>query len=87
MKIKWHFLNEPFSDFSDLPAFAPKSAWKPPKGHPNLEVFLSQVEYHLFKAIERPLGYSNFSKEGWDAIRSLADDRNIMIKRAVKDLV
>ena len=84
MRIKWHFRNEPTSDFSNIPAFAPKSAWKPPKGHPNLEVFLSQVESDLFKAIERPIGYSNLSKEEWDAIRPLADDRNIVIKRADK---
>ena len=63
MRIKWHFWNEPTSDFSNIPAFVPISAWKPPKGHPNLEVFLSQVESDLFKAIERPLGYSNLSKE------------------------
>ena len=43
MRIKSHFRNESTSDFSNIPAFAPKSAWKPPKDHPNLEVFLSQV--------------------------------------------
>ena len=69
MRIKLHFWNETTPDFSNIPAFAPKSAWKPPKGHPNLEVFLSQVESDLFKAIERPAGYSNLSKEEWDAIR------------------
>ena len=84
MRIKWHFRSEPTSDFSNIPTFAPKSAWKPPKGHPNLEVFLSQVESDLFKAIERPIGYSNLSKEEWDAIRLLVDDRNIVIKRADK---
>ena len=82
MRTKWHFRNEPTSDFSNIPAFTPKSAWKPPKGHRNLEVFLSQVESDLFKANERPLGYSNLSKEEWDATRSLADDRNIVKKRA-----
>ena len=49
-----------------------------------MEVFLSQVESDLFKAIERSLGYSNLSKEEWDAISSLADDRNVVIKRADK---
>ena len=84
MRIKWHFQNEPSSDFSNIPAFAPKSVWKTPKGHPNLEVFLIQVESGLFKAIERPLEYSNLSREEWDAIKSLTDDRNIVIKRADK---
>ena len=50
-----------------------------------MEVFLSQVESDLCKAIERPLGYSNMSKEEWDAIRSLTDNRNIVIKRADKE--
>ena len=49
-----------------------------------MEVVLSQVESDLFKAIERSLGYFNLSKEEWDAIRSLADDRNVVIKRADK---
>ena len=84
MRIKWHFRNEPTLDFSNIPAFAPKSAWKPPKGHPNLEILLCQVESDLFKAIERQLGYSNLSKEEWDGIRSLNDDRNIVLKRADK---
>ena len=48
------FQNELPSDFSNIPAFAVKSAWEPPKGHPNLEVLLSQVESDLFKATERP---------------------------------
>ena len=67
-----------------LPAFGLTSAWKPHKGQPNLEVFLSQVESGLFKAIERLLGYSNLLKEEWYAMRSLADDRNGVIKRADK---
>ena len=79
MRIKWHFRNEPTLDFSNKPAFASKPAWRPPKGHPNLEVFLGQV-----KAIERLLGYSNLSEKQWDAKRSLDDDRNLLIKRAKK---
>ena len=39
MRIKWHFRNEPTPYFKETPVFAPKSTWKPPKGHPNLEVF------------------------------------------------
>ena len=37
MRLKWHFRNEP------------KSSWNPPTGHPNLEVFLSQIEHELFQ--------------------------------------
>ena len=48
MRIKWHFRNEPTQEFSNIPAFAPKSSWNPPEGHPNIEVFLSQIEHELF---------------------------------------
>ena len=44
MRIKWYFRNEISENFSEVPAFSPKSSWKPPQGHPNLEVYLSQVE-------------------------------------------
>ena len=85
MSVKWHFRNDPSESFSNKPAFSPKSNWKPPEGHPNLEVFLSQIENELFKTVETPLSYSNLSKEEWEAVRTLADDRNIVIKKADKD--
>ena len=39
------------------PILAPKSTWKPTKGHPNLEVFLSQIEKELFESVETSLRY------------------------------
>ena len=83
MRLKWHFRDEP-NTFSETPAFRPKSTWVPPKGHPCLKVFLSQVEAELFKLSGSSIRYSNMSKDEWDAIRSLADDRRIVIKRADK---
>ena len=84
MKVKWHFQNELSEYFSKKPVFSPKSNWKPSENHPNLEVFLSQIENKLFKAVETPLGYSNLSKEEWEAVRTLADDRNIVIEKPDK---
>ena len=84
MRVKLYFLNEPSESFSNKPAFSPKSNWKPYVGHPNLEVFLSQIENELFKIVKTPLGYSNLYKEEWVAIRTLADDRNIVTKKADK---
>ena len=49
-----------------------------------LEVFLSQVQNELFKLPQADIKYSNLSREEWNAIRSLADDRNIIIKKADK---
>ena len=79
MKVKWHFRNESSESFSKKPTFSSKSSWKPPEGHPNLKVLLSQIENQLFKTVETPLGYSNLSKEESEAVRTLADDCNIVI--------
>ena len=84
MRTKWNFRNEPSQGFSVAPAFTHKSSWKPPLGHPNLEVFLSQVESELFKETQDSLRYSNLSQGEWRAVRSLADDRSIVIKKADK---
>ena len=82
MSVKWHFRNEPSEHFSKKPAFSPKSSWKPPEGLLNLEVLLSQIDNELFKTVETPLGYSNLSKKEWKAVRTLANDRNIVIKKS-----
>ena len=57
---------------------------KPLLGHPNLEVFLSQVENKLFEITKEPTRYSNLLQEEWRAIRTLDDDRSIVIKKAEK---
>ena len=84
MRIKWYFRNEISENFSEVPAISPKSSWKPPQGHPNLEVYLSQVENERFRIVDEPIRYSNLSKEKWVAMRSFADDRSIVIKKADK---
>ena len=45
-------------------------------------MLLSQIEKELFKTVETSLDYSNLSKEEWEAVRTLAHDRNIVIKKA-----
>ena len=80
MRVKWRFRNEQSESFSKKPAFSSKCNWKPTEDHPNLDVFLSQIENELFKTVETPLGYYSLSKEEWEAVRSLADDCNIVIK-------
>ena len=46
--------------------------------------FLSPVEAQSFKMSSSSIRYSNMPKDEWDAVRSLADDRNFVIKRADK---
>ena len=47
-------------------------------------MFLSKVEQDLFQTLETLTRYSNLSSDEWKAIRSLADDRSIVIKKADK---
>ena len=84
MRLRYYFRIEPTCEFSETPSFTPKSLWKAPKGHPSLEVFLSEIEKEIFAIQDSRLGYSNLSREEWQAMRSLADDRSIMIKKADK---
>ena len=82
--LKWYFRNEVTPNFGEVPAFRLKSSWNPPKGHLNLEVFLSEVEKELFTVVDSKLGYLKLSKEEWKALQTLVDDRTIVIKKADK---
>ena len=84
IRIKWYFRNEISENFSEVLAFSPKSPWNPPQGHPNLEMYLSQAENELFSIADEPIRYYNLSKEEWIAMRSMADDRSIVIKKTDK---
>ena len=84
MRIKWYFRNKPTPQFSEVPCCKNKSSWRPPNGHPALEVFLSKFEKDLFDICKKQQTYSNFNSEEWKAMRSLADDRNLVIKKVDK---
>ena len=85
MHLKSYFRNEITPNFSEVPAFRPEFAWNPPKRHPNFEVFLNEVEKELFTVVNSKLGYPNLSKEDWKAMRTLADDRTIVIRKTDKE--
>ena len=85
MPLKCYF-QDGTHEFSETPAFSTKSTWNLPKRHPCLEMILSQVENQLFQITKQNLRYSNLSNKEWRAIRSLADDRSIVIKKADKGL-
>ena len=55
----WFFCNGPRPSFSETPAFKTKSHWNLAKGHPCLEVNLSQVEKEHFELAVSHLSYSN----------------------------
>ena len=62
--IEHNELHEPYEPkLSESPSFKVKSTWKSPIAHPNLDVFLGQVEKVLFKMIETPLRDSKLPVE------------------------
>ena len=74
--LQWAYLRIQWDGF-----VTPKSSWKPPKGPPSLEVFLSEIEKEIFAVPDWKVGYSNLSQEDWQAIQSIVDDRSIVIKK------
>ena len=86
MRCRWYFRNEPSHNFSNVPAFRPKSQQKQPTGHPCVELFLSRLEKELFSFLPgKPQNY-NLLKEKWKwkAMHNLAEDWSIIIKPANK---
>ena len=81
MRSKWYFWNEPTSQFSEVPYCKTKSSWRPPNGHPALKIFLSKIEKNFFDICNKQQTYSNFNSEECKAMRSLAGDRNLVIKK------
>ena len=53
MHIICDFSDQSSKDFSDKPAFCPKSNWKPPSGHPVFEHFFSQIEKKNFYCLSK----------------------------------
>ena len=87
MRCKWYFRDEPSEEFSEIPAFKPKSTWKPPAGDPCVELFLSKMEHELFSFLPgKPQSY-NLTKEEWQALKNLKEDRSIIIKPADSGIV
>ena len=84
MRCKRHFRNEVPQNNEEIPQFKVKSEWNPPKGHSALEAFLNKTEKYIFSLIpEREKDYS-LTKDEYLAMRSLANDRNVIIKPADK---
>ena len=84
MRCRWYFRNEPSDDFSNGPAFRPRFQWKPPTGHPCVELFLSRLEKELFSFLPGKTQSYNLTKEEWKAMRNLSEDRSIITKLANK---
>ena len=82
MRCKWHFRNEVPQSNEEISQFKVKSQRNPPKSHPALEAFLKKTEKDIFSLIpEREKDY-NLTRDEYLAMRSLENDRNVIIKPA-----
>ena len=52
-----------------------------------LHLNFGQIEKELFEIPVLDLKYSSMYREEWQAVRSLADDRSIVIKKNIKGFV
>ena len=86
IRCKWHFRNDEVPQTNEeISQFKVKSQWSPPKGHPALEAFLSKTEKDIFSLIpEREKDY-NLTKDEYLAMRSLENNRNVIIKPVDKE--
>ena len=53
-------------------------------GHLNIEVHLSQIQHEILNEVQSPLGCSNLSNEKWKTVLYLANDPNLVMKKADK---
>ena len=82
LRLKWFFKEN--DDFSEVPAFRPKSKSNPRNKDVAIEVFLSKLEDELMKISPEGCNYSNLTREERVALNNLKLDRTIIIKEADK---
>ena len=84
MRYKCFLRNERQENVSETPEFKSKSTWNPPKVVPSLELFLSQTEKDILSVHPGKANNYNLSKEEYLTMRSLQNDRSVVIKPAEK---
>ena len=82
LRLKWFFKEN--DDFSEVPAFRPKSKFNPRNKDVAIESFLSKLEDELMKISPEGCNYSNLTREERVALNNPKSDRTIIIKEADK---
>ena len=85
LRLKWHFRES--EDFSEYPAFRPRSKFNPRHKDVAIEMYLSKLEEELMSISAKGNNYRNVSREESEAINSLKSDRTIAVKEADKGSV
>ena len=84
MRCKWYFRDEPSKDLIEISAFRPKPTWKHAAGDICVELFLGKMEHELFSFLPGKLQSYNLTKDKWQALKNLTENRSIVIKPADK---
>ena len=84
MRCKWYFRNESQYIPSEVSKYELKSTWNPPKGSPALELFLCKVKEDKFSVLPGHPKKFNLNREEYLTMRSLQNDRSVIIKLADK---
>ena len=84
MWCKFYFKNESQDISSELSTYKPKSTWNSPKCSLALELFLSKFKDDIFSVLPGHLKKFNVNREEYLTMRSLQNDRSIIIKPADK---
>ena len=82
LRLKWHFRES--EEFSEYPAFRPKSKFNPRNKDIAIEVYLSKLEEEIMNISANGSNFSNISREERAALNELKSDRSIVIKEADK---
>ena len=84
IKLRMFYQNDLSPSFSEKPTFKVPSSWTPPIIFMQLELYLSEIEDKLININESGESYQNLSKDEREALKSLMNDNEIIIKPADK---
>ena len=82
LRLKWHF-RDVEENFSTNP-FRHKSTFNPKDNDAAIEIFCSTIEQQIMDIREEGDNYRNLTKEEQEALKSLQNDTEIIIKSADK---
>ena len=84
MRCKWYFRNDSQYIPSEVSTCKLKSTWNPPKSSSALELFLSKVKKDIISVLPGHPKKLNLNREEYLTMRSLQNDRSVIIKPADK---
>ena len=84
IKLRMFYQNDLSPSFSEKPAFKVPSSRTPPIRDVQLELYLSEIKDKLININESGRSYPNMSKDEREALKSLMNDNEIIIKPADK---